>query len=233
MKHSIILQFILLFIFLTSSTQLISQIEQGVYISESENETHELKIDSSYFIHSVYEKSPARFIKTAGGFYTLANDTLKISLEFHSDYKLDSISSLKLPFKAENGLLMIKEKSFKLQAKIHQDLDGQWLFGTRGPDEGQKRRGETNTRKTLKFLKNGRFQWIAFDTKGMQFKGTGGGSYTSKDGVYTENITFFSKDNSRVGARLEFKYEIKGNDWHHSGKNSKGEPMYEIWGKRK
>ncbi len=87
--------------------------------------------------------------------------------------------------------------------------------------------------KPLKFLKDGRFQWIAYDTDGMQFKGTGGGSYTSKDGVYTENIEYFSRDNSRVGASLQFKYEIKGDDWHHTGNNSKGEPMYEIWARRK
>ena len=67
----------------------------------------------------------------------------------------------------------------------------------------------------------------------MQFKGTGGGNYTSKDGVYTENIEYFSRDNSRVGASLEFNYEVKENDWHHTGNNSKGEPMYEIWARRK
>lgn len=234
MKHSRILYFILLFIF--SSTHLISQIEPGVYIAELENETHELKIDSSYFILSVYKKSPAGFLKTAGGFYKSDYDTIKVALEFHSNYALDSITNLSFPFKKENGQLIIQansEISFKQQHKINQDLDGPWLFATRGPDQGQKRRGEANTRKTLKFLKDGRFQWIAYDTQGMQFKGTGGGSYTSKDGVYTENIEFFSKDDSRVGASLEFKYEIKGDDWHHTGKNSKGEPMYEIWGKRK
>ncbi len=114
----------------------------------------------------------------------------------------------------------------------NQDLDGQWLFATRGPDEGQERRGEANSRKTLKYLQDGRFQWIAYDTNGMQFKGTGGGNYTSVNGVYTENIEYFSRDNARVGASLEFNYEVKGADWHHTGKNSKGEPMYEIWSRR-
>ncbi|MFK7814235.1 MAG: hypothetical protein AB8B59_17185, partial [Maribacter sp.] len=202
MKHSRILQFVILSIFFISSNVLISQIEPGVYLTEKENEIHELKINSSYFVHSVYEKSPARFIKTAGGFYTTENGTLKVELEFHSNYKLDSLTTLNFPYKIENEDLIIQgnnEISFKKQPNTDQDLDGAWLFGTRGPDEGQKRRGETNTRKTLKFLIDGRFQWIAYDTEGMQFKGTGGGSYTSKDGIYTENIEFFSKDNSRVG----------------------------------
>ncbi len=236
MKLSLIPKLILFTILLSISSNIAAQIEPGVYISNLENDVYELKIDSSYFVLTVYEKSPAKFIKTAGGFYTAANDTLKIALEFHSNHHLDSLTTLKFSFKMENDQLIIKgnsEGSLTKQPKVNQDLDGAWLFATRGPDEGQKRRGETNTRKTLKFLQNGRFQWIAYDTKDMQFKGTGGGSYTSKDGIYTENIEFFSKDDARVGASLEFKYEIEGDDWHHTGKNSKGAPMYEIWGKRK
>ena len=212
-----------------------AQITSGVYIFESENDSYELKIENNYFIFSAYKKSPASFIKTAGGFYTTANDTLTVNLEFHSNYALDSLTVLQFPYKIEDASLTLKGNSegvFIRQPTKNQDLDGQWLFATRGPDEGQKRRGEANTRKTLKFLQDGRFQWIAYDTKGMQFKGTGGGSYTSKDGVYTEHIEYFSRDNDRVGASLEFKYELKGNDWHHTGKNSKGEPMYEIWGRR-
>lgn len=237
MKSSVIRpKQILFLILLTISAAAFGQIEPGVYFSEQENETHELKINDTYFIHTVYAKSPARFIKTAGGFYSIDENTLKVELEFHSNFAQDSTKTLSLPFKIEEGslkLIGISEVVFEQQPQMNQDLDGQWLFGTRGPDKGQKRRGDTNTRKTLKFLMNGRFQWIAYDTDGMQFKGTGGGSYISKDGIYTENIEFFSRDDSRVGASLEFNYETKGDDWHHTGKNSKGEPIYEIWGKRK
>ena len=217
-------------------TTVSAQIESGVYFFNADNYTHELKIDSSYFIHSVYEKSPARFIKTSGGFYTAENDTLKIDLEFRSNYRLDSLRTLSFPYKIESGNLVIQmndQMKFKRQPNANQDLDGTWLFATRGPDEGQKRRGEANTRKTLKFLLDGRFQWIAFDTEGMQFKGTGGGSFSSVNGIYTEDIEYFSRDNNRVGASLEFNYEIKDADWHHTGKNSKGNPMYEIWSRRK
>jgi hypothetical protein len=66
----------------------------------------------------------------------------------------------------------------------------------------------------------------------MSFSGTGGGRNTAKDGNYTETITYFSRDNSRVGAMLDFKYEMLGNDWHHTGLNSRGEPMFEIWARR-
>ena len=236
MTHSKIALTVLLFTFFISSISIFAQIKQGVYLFEDGNLHHELKIDETYLIHSVYEKSPAKFIKTVGGFYTTNDNLIQINLEFNSDYQKDSLKNLNIPLKREGNTLILGKESkmiFEHQKSNVQDLDGAWLFATRGPDEGKKRRGEANTRKTLKFLIDGRFQWIAYDTEDMQFKGTGGGNYTSQNGIYTENIEYFSRDNSRVGASLEFNYEIKKNDWHHTGKNSKGKPMYEIWGRRK
>ena len=212
-----------------------AQIPSGVYISEVENVRHELKIDKGYLTHTIYKTNPAEFVKTLGGFYTADGYNIKINLEFNSDFEKDSLKVMEIPysFNADNITLQL-EKAVTLEKKqpLEQDLDGQWLFATRGPDTGQERRGEENPRKTLKFLLDGRFQWIAYQTETMRFSGTGGGSFTSKDGVYTENIEFFSRDNNRVGASLEFNYELKGDDWHHTGQNSKGEPMYEIWSKR-
>ena len=186
-------------------------------------------------MHSAYTIDPPNFIKTVGGFYTAKNNILKVNLEFNSDYETNGATQLALPYTMEGSSLVLKTAdglTFEPSAKIAQDLDGQWLFATRGPDEGQERRGEESSRKTLKFLMDGHFQWIAYDTKTFKFSGTGGGNFTSKNGIYTETISYFSKDNSRVGASLKFNYSLKGGDWHHKGKNSKGEPMYEIWSKR-
>jgi len=217
-----------------------AQIKPGIYVTEVENVKHELKIDDNYAVYTAYKTKPAEFVTTLGGFakteITNESKRLIVLLEFNSDYTRDSVRQLSIPFEIKENKLHLKwfrKLTFEPIASKPQDLDGQWLFATRGPDEGQKRRGEANTRKTLKFLKEGRFQWIAYDTEGFQFKGTGGGSYTSQNGKYKEHIEFFSRDNNRVGAPLEFNYEVKGNDWHHTGKNSKGEPMYEIWSKRK
>ncbi len=218
---------------------IIAQIPSGVYMTDIKNVRHEIKIDDNYFIYSAYKTSPPEFIKTLGGFTqtekTSLGEKIIVLLEFNSKYEQDSIGQLSIPFSMEGDILHLDWfEKLKLSPLTHtsQDLDGQWLFATRGPDKGQERRGEANNRKTLKFLQDGRFQWIAYDTNSMQFKGTGGGNYTSFDGVYTENIQYFSRDNARVGASLEFNYDVKVNDWHHTGKNSKGEPMYEIWSRR-
>ena len=81
----------------------------------------------------------------------------------------------------------------------------------------------------MKILSGTRFQWIAYNTETKEFLGTGGGTYTTDNGKYTENIEFFSRDDSRVGASLEFDYEVKDGKWHHKGESSKGDPIYEIW----
>jgi len=99
-------------------------------------------------------------------------------------------------------------------------------------DQVERRRDTSGPRKTMKFLLDGFFQWIAFNTDTFQFFGSGGGYYTTEAGNYTEHIEYFSRDNSRVGARLPFQYELKGSDWHHQGFSSKGDPMHEIWSKR-
>ncbi|MDT0685341.1 hypothetical protein [Autumnicola psychrophila] len=108
------------------------------------------------------------------------------------------------------------------------DLNGNWVI------TGRKRDGEINKmtpgdRRTVKILGGGRFQWIAFNSATKELSGTGGGTYFAEDGKYIENIEFFSRDSGRVGASLDFQYEVKDGEWHHQGKSSKGDPIYEIW----
>ncbi len=216
-----------------------AQISEGVYVFQEKNENsttiHEIKVDATYLVYTVYEENPAQFISTMGGFYSLNNNLLEIKLEFNSNFDKDGLTSTSWPIELSENEIHLKETKplhFKKLPKARQELDGKWLFATRGPDEGQERRGEEQARKTMKFLIDGHFQWIAYQTETFKFSGTGGGTFSSKDGIYKEEINFFSRDNNRVGATLEFTYEVKGSDWHHKGKNSKGEPMYEIWSRR-
>lgn len=215
---------------------LTAQIPSGVFsysdLDKSKNTIHELKLSDGYFIYTVFETEPAKFIKTFGGFYTAQNDSLIVELEFNSDHDTNPVKRLAYSYGMEGTNLVLDDKAYKAEPSVKQPLDGLWLFAARGPDTGQERRGDSNPRKTLKFLLDGHFQWIAYQTDSFEFFGTGGGRFTSEDGQYTENITFFSRDDTRVGARLEFTYELQGTDWHHKGQNSKGEPMYEIWARR-
>ena len=80
----------------------------------------------------------------------------------------------------------------------------------------------------MKVLIDGLFQWIAFNTETFKFLGSGG-EYETVDGKYIEIIQYFSRDDSKVGAELDFNYEIKNKDWYHVGLSSKGKPINEFW----
>lgn len=216
-----------------------AQIAPNVYhFDENNNGTtikHELKIDNNYFIHSIYKEAPPTFIKTLGGFYTTDNDHIKLVLEFNSDFAKENSKTLNIPYRMENETLLLEGSSpmkFIPVSKTPQVLDGKWLFSGRVNDQGENRVATSRPRKTMKFLLDGHFQWIAYNTETMEFSGTGGGTYQAVNGKYTENISYFSRDNSRVGAQLSFDFELKGKDWHHIGKSSKGDPLHEIWTKR-
>ena len=229
---------VLVLICLGTGSYLSAQITAGVYMAientGDEEVKHKLTVSENYLVHTVYVEDPPKFMYTEGGFYQTSSDGIEVRLEFNSRYKDDGTKDLNLRLKSEDGKLILgpKELEYIKIDGMEQDLDGHWLFATRGPDTGQERRDDTKARKTLKVLGQGSFQWIAYNTESFEFFGTGGGSFTSNDGTYIENIEFFSRDDSRVGAQLDFNYELKGTDWHHTGKNSRGEPMYEIWSKR-
>lgn len=112
-------------------------------------------------------------------------------------------------------------------------LQGAWLMSGRIRDGKTQMRNTDRPRKTMKILSGTRFQWIAYNVATKEFKGTGGGTYTTKDGKYTENIEFFSRDDSKAGKSLQFDYEFVDGAWHHKGFSSKGAPMHEIWSVRK
>ncbi len=184
--------------------------------------THRILMDDSYLVETQYVAQPPEFILTRGGFYTQTEKDILVDFEFNSNFEKDGLKQMKLH----------SSKKWKLLSTPPQELKGKWLMAGRMTDQGERRRDTSGPRKTMKFLLDGFFQWIAFNTDTFQFFGSGGGYYTTEAGNYTEHIEYFSRDNSRVGARLPFQYELKGSDWHHQGFSSKGDPMHEIWSKR-
>ena len=228
-------------LYLSFFCTLNAQIAPNVYHFKKKNNgktlTHEIKIDQQYFVHSVYKESPAEFVKTYGGYYTVSNNTVQVKFEFNSDYKNDNKKSLGIPFQIKGRTLTLdlgQKMAFIPVPNKPQPLDGKWLFGGRVTDQGEERVDNSDKpRKTMKFLMNGYFQWIAFNTETMEFVGSGGGTYVTDNGKYTESIQYFSRDNSRVGADLTFDFELKNNDWYQKGKSSKGDPIHEIWVRRK
>ena len=202
---------------------------QGAWSSEG----GVLIVAGDYFSVSVFDKNAKTYTGTFGGHFKVQDGQIEIFHEYNTIDTIDQGTSQTLSFQKDGtSSLIINERSFtRIDDGTPGKLHGSWLFAGRKRD-GKISERKPGPRKTMKILSGTRFQWIAYNTETGGFFGTGGGTYTTEDGKYVENIEFFSRDSSRVGASLSFDFELKDGKWHHSGKSSKGDPMYEIWANR-
>ncbi|OZV68152.1 membrane or secreted protein [Winogradskyella aurantia] len=185
-----------------------------------------------YQVLTTYDATTGKFIHTNGGTWKLDGDTMTEKIEFHTDNP--ELVGTEVSFKVRITANEIEIVDRPLKLKRLDDgspgeLKGAWLMSGRIRDGVTQMRDTDRPRKTMKILSGTRFQWIAYNTETKQFMGTGGGTYTTNNGEYVENIEFFSRDDSKVGLSLTFNYELIDGNWHHKGLSSKGEPIHEIW----
>ena len=206
---------ILILVFLIYPSLNFSQ----VYNVDNEEDISRVILDNEYIVISKFKSDSGNFISTLGGYYQLNEGVYEINLEFNSNYEQDSIESLSIT----------KTSKWKNISKENNTLNGKWVMSGRYNNGELRTRNTALPRKTMKVLIDGFFQWIAFNTETFKFSGSGGGEYETVDGKYIEIIQYFSRDDSRVGAELDFNYEIKNKDWYHTGLSSKGKPINEVW----
>jgi len=188
-----------------------------------------------YQVISTYDANTGKFIQSNGGTWRLEGDIMTEKVEFDTVTPERVGSEVSFEVKIADSIMEIVGSSMKLTRidnGVPGKLQGAWLMSGRVRDGKEQSRDITRPRKTMKILSGTRFQWIAYNTETKQFMGTGGGTYTTVNGEYTENIEFFSRDDSRVGASLKFDFSFVDGNWHHKGFSSKGDPMHEIWSVR-
>jgi hypothetical protein len=184
-----------------------------------------------------YDLDQKRFIGAGGGLWAADKGRYTETLEYNTQDSTRVGSSLAYDFNLSGNALRLTtqkkgrqvEETWERIDTANSPLAGAWRIRERETQPGQMSVMQRGPRKTIKWLSGDRFQWAAINTETKQFFGTGGGIYTLDDGKYTEHIEFFSRDPQRVGASLSFDYEVKNDDWHHRGKSSAGNPIYEIW----
>lgn len=233
---------ILFIICFTISTVVMSQELEGAWILTHQNgaaitDKEFIKIyQDGYFSFGAKELKGHKFLCAGGGEYKLDGNVYDEHLDFLTldPEQIGTTNRFTLDFANDRLVISTKIKGEDLieiwerVSKESDDLTRNWVIT--GRKRGEKMSEMTpGARRTVKILSGGRFQWIAFNSETKEFGGTGGGEYEAKDGKYTEKITFFSKDDSRVGANLEFDYKVIDGKWHHNGLSSKGDPIYEVW----
>lgn len=207
------------------------------YDDEDGNNIRSVVIFSEKFQSIVmYNAKTGEFIYSNGGTWELNGNMMTEKVEFDTANSERVGDELTFEVIITNNSLSIPDANWefsKIDDGMPGELNGAWLMSGRYRNGEKQMRSTDRPRKTMKILSGTRFQWIAFDTEKKEFKGTGGGTYTTINGKYSEKIEFFSRDNSRVGMNLEFNYDIDKGNWIHKGKTSKGDPLHEIWVKRK
>ncbi|PQV44922.1 hypothetical protein CLV33_11640 [Jejuia pallidilutea] len=232
MKKLIILLAFLSFSFIPQAQNIIGAWETTSISKDGDQIKSVLIFAKDYQVLSTYNALTGKFIQTNGGKWELEGDTMIKLIEFHTENA--ELVGTKISYKVRitTDELEIIERGLKFK-RIDDGtpgkLQGAWLMSGRIRDGVTQSRDTNRPRKTMKILSGTRFQWIAYNTETKQFMGTGGGTYTTKNGNYTENIEFFSRDDAKVGLSLKFNYELIDGKWHHSGLSSKGDPIHEIW----
>ncbi|HUM64780.1 MAG TPA: hypothetical protein PLV32_02995 [Chitinophagaceae bacterium] len=226
-----------LFVILTSFLHYTQQDTlKGAWRLQTGSMEQVLIFQDGYFTHSVFDVKNKKFVSSYGGVYKPGAITLELKTEFDTRSS-DNVGTTK------TVAYGVKEKT------LHTDITGMQQAWTRLDDgdknlagvwritgrmvDGKMNQMQRGDRKTLKILSSTRFQWMAINPATKEFFGTGGGTYTFENGKYTENIEFFSRDSTRVGASLSFDGSVNGDVWNHSGKSSKGDPLNELWTKEK
>ena len=215
----------LLIIFLSFNFLCFSQSPIGAweryYEDESGTKIKSVVIFSEKFQSIVmFNAESGEFIYSNGGTWELNENMMTEKVEFDTANS-ERVGDI-VTFKVEitNNKLVLPDANWnftRIDDGTPGDLNGAWLMSGRYRN-GQKQIRDTNKpRKTMKILSGTRFQWIAYDTEKKEFKGTGGGTYTTTRGKYSETIEFFSRDNSKVGKNLEFNYKLEDGEWTHKG----------------
>lgn len=190
----------------------------------------------AYQVATTYNVTTGKFIRSNGGAWKLEGDMMTEKLEFDTDNPERVGSEISFKVAISNDTIQIVGNDLKfhrIDNGAPGKLLGAWLMSGRIVDGKTQTRDTNVPRKTMKILSGTRFQWIAYNTETKQFMGTGGGTYTTINGEYIENIEFFSRDDSRVGNSLKFNYKLTDGNWNHQGLSSKGDPLNEVWSLRK
>lgn len=189
----------------------------------------------SHQVLTTYETLTGEFIYSNGGTWRFNNNIMTEKVEFDTNDSTRVGSIISFDVKISDSTMSVVGSNMKFKRIDNGKpgkLNGAWLMSARFKEGTKQLRDTTNPRKTMKILSGTRFQWIAYNTESKKFMATGGGSYSTLNGDYVENIEFFSRDDSRVGVSLKFNFELFDNKWQHKGFSSKGNPIHEIWSKR-
>lgn len=202
-------------------------------------ENHRTVMVSTGNIFSVttYDLPGKKFIQSYGGTLKVEGNKMVRMIEWNSADSSQVGKEIINEIALTGGNLVVKSTSEtweRLDDGKPGALMGAWIITGSFSEDGKvsKRASPFYPRRTMKLLSGKYFQWIAYNVATKTFINAGGGSYTTDNGKYTEQVAFFTKTPESVGKTLVFDYSFVNGDWRHKGQKSTGGPMDECWSRR-
>ena len=201
----------------------------------AENRTVMITTDKIFSV-ATYNVPGKKFTSSYGGTWRINGNKLIKTIEWNAADSLQVGRELAEDIQLKNGKLVVQQTTQtwdRLDDGKPGELMGAWIIsGNFKNDTAIKRGNPFYPRRTMKILSGKYFQWIAYNVATKTFVNAGGGTYTTTNGKYTENIEFFTKTAESVGKTLTFDYSFVNGDWRHKGQKSTGGEMDECWSKR-
>lgn len=201
----------------------------------SENRRVMINTDKVFSVAN-YNIPGKKFISSYGGTWRVEGNKLIKKIEWNSTDTTQVGKEVIEEVQLSGGRLTVKQMNEtweRLDDGKPGELMGAWIItGNFRNDTASKRSSPFYPRRTMKVLSGKYFHWIAYNVVTKSFMNAGGGTYTTANGKYTENIEFFTKTSESVGKSLSFDYSFVNGDWRHKGEKSTGGPMDECWSKR-
>lgn len=208
----------------------------GAWQEKYGNEETVIIMTDAVFSSATFNITEKKFISSYGGSWSLRGDKVVLKFEWNSKDSSKVGTETALSFKIIKNELILEDTKGpwkRLDNGSPGELFGAWIItGSYNNDQVSKRKSPFYPRRTMKILSGKHFQWIAYNVATKQFIDTGGGTYTTLNGKYTETIHFFTKTAESVGKSLSFEYSFVNGDWRHKGQKSTGGVMDECWTKR-
>lgn len=183
-----------------------------------------------------YDVPGKRFISSYGGAWRIENNNIIKKIEWNSIDSTQVGKEITETIELSKDKLVTKSNNetwTRLDNGTPGTLMGAWVItGNYKNDTVSKRANPFFPRRTMKVLSGKYFHWIAYNVASKSFINAGGGTYTTANGKYTENIEFFTKTTESIGKTLVFDYSFVHGDWRHRGEKSTGGAMDECWSKR-
>ena len=200
-----------------------------------ENRTVMINTDRVFSVVT-YDVPGKKFISSYGGTWRIEGNKLIKKIEWNSKDSNQVGKEVSEDVQLSAGKLVTKQANeswTRLDDGKPGQLMGAWVItGNYRNDSVSKRSSPFYPRRTMKVLSGKYFHWIAYNVATKSFINAGGGTYTTTNGKYTENIEFFTKTAESVGKTLVFDYSFVNGDWRHKGEKSTGGAMDECWSKR-